>query len=46
MTIISTLKDIIGYTGNDLDKIFAIISIIIVIYFIITLFNILGSVFK
>lgn len=46
MTIIETLKNIIGYTGNDLDKIFAIISIILVIYFILTLFNILGSVFK
>lgn len=46
MTIIDTLKNIIGYSGSDLDKIFAIISIIIVIYFILTLFNILASAFK
>lgn len=46
MNIIDTLKNIIGYSGNDLDKIFAIISIIIVIYFIMTLFSILTSLFK
>lgn len=46
MTIIDTIKNIIGYAGTDLDKIFAIISIIIVLYFIITLFSILTSVFK
>lgn len=46
MNIIDTLKSIIGYTGNDLDKIFAIISIVVVLYFIITLFSILTSVFK
>lgn len=46
MNIIDTLKGIIGYSGNDLDKIFAIISIIIVIYFLMTMFSILTSMFK
>lgn len=45
MTIIQSLKDLIGYSGNDLDNIFAILSIILVIYFIFTLFNILMSFF-
>lgn len=46
MTIIDALKNIIGYSGNDYDQIFAIISVIIVLYFIFTLFNILNEVFK
>ena len=45
MTIIQSLKDLIGYTGNDLDNIFAILSIILVIYFVFTLFNIIMSFF-
>lgn len=46
MTIIDALKSLIGYTGNDYDQIFAIISLIIVLYFVFTLFNILNEVFK
>lgn len=46
MSIIQALKDLIGYSGSDLDQVFAIISIIIVIYFMFSLFNILISVFK
>lgn len=46
MTIIEALKSIIGYSGSDYDQIFAIISVIIVLYFIFTLFNILNEVFK
>lgn len=44
--IIDSIKNIIGYTGNDLDKIIAIVSIIVILYFIITLFSILVNVFK
>lgn len=46
MTIIEALKSLIGYTGNDYDQVFAIISAIIVLYVIFTLFNILNEVFK
>jgi len=46
MSIIDTLKSIIGYSGTDLDKIFAIISVIVILYVIISLFSILTSVFK
>lgn len=45
MTIIQALKDLIGYSGNDIDNIFAILSLIIVCYFVFTLFNILMSIF-
>lgn len=45
MTIIESLKSLIGYTGNDIDNIFAILSLIIVCYFVFTLFNILMSMF-
>lgn len=45
MTIIDALKDLIGYTGSDIDNIFAILSMIIVLYFVFTLFNILMSIF-
>lgn len=45
MTIIDALKDLVGYSGNDIDNIFAILSMIIVIYFVFTLFNILLSMF-
>lgn len=46
MNIISTLKQIIGYSGNEYDHIFAIISAFIVIYFLFTMFNIINSMFK
>lgn len=46
MTIIEALKNIIGYSGNDYDQVFAIVAMIIVLYFIFTLFNILNEVFK
>lgn len=46
MSIIQTLKDLIGYSGTDLDVIFAIISIIVVMYFVFTMFNIINSMFK
>lgn len=45
MTIIETLKNIIGYSGNDYDIVFALVSVIIVLYFLFTLFNILNSLF-
>lgn len=46
MTIIDALKNIIGYSGSDYDQIFALVSVVIVLYFIFTLFNILNEVFK
>lgn len=46
MTIIQALKNLIGYTGNDLDQIFVIVSIVVVMYFVFTMFNILNSMFK
>lgn len=45
MTIIESLKSLIGYTSSDLDSVFAILSIILVTYFIFTLFNIVISFF-
>lgn len=45
MSIIDSLKSLIGYSGSDLDNIFAILSIILVIYFMFTLFNIIMSFF-
>lgn len=45
MTIIDSLKSLIGYSGSDIDNIFAILSMIIVLYFVFTLFNILMSIF-
>lgn len=45
MTIIQSLKDLIGYSGNDLDNIFAILAIILIVYFMFTLFNIILSFF-
>lgn len=41
MTIIESLKSLIGYTGNDLDMVFAIIAMFIVMYFVFSMFNIL-----
>ena len=46
MSIIETLKDIIGYSGSDLDSLFVIVALIILIFFIFSLFNILNSIFK
>lgn len=46
MNIIDALKQLIGYSGTDLDHIFAIISIFIVLMFIYMLFNILNSLFR
>lgn len=46
MSIIDALKQLIGYSGNDYDHIFAIMSCFIVLYFISTLFSILTSIFK
>lgn len=46
MSIIQALKSLIGYTGTDLDQVFSIFALIVVMYFIFTLFNILNSMFK
>lgn len=46
MTIIDALKNLIGYQANDIDNIFAIVSVGIVFYFVFTLYNILLSFFK
>lgn len=46
MSIIEALKDLIGYSTDDLDQIFAIISTIIVMYFVFTLFNIITAMVK
>lgn len=46
MNIIDALKDLIGYSGTEYDEVFAIISMIIVIYFMFSFFNILNSLFK
>lgn len=46
MSIIQALKQLIGYSGSDLDQIFAIVSMFICIFFLFTFFNILNSLFK
>lgn len=46
MSIIDSLKSLIGYSGSDLDQVFAIISLIVIMFFVYTLFNILISMFK
>lgn len=46
MSIIQALKDLVGYSGSDLDNIFVILSLIIVLFFFFTFFNILNSLFK
>lgn len=46
MSIIQALKDLVGYSGSDLDNVFSILSIIIVMFFFFTFFNILNSLFK
>lgn len=46
MSIIDSLKSLIGYNYDDMDMVFAIIALIIIMFFVYTLFNILISVFK
>lgn len=46
MSLIETLKSLIGYSGSDYDIVFAISSLIIIIYFLFTMFNILNALFK
>lgn len=46
MSIIESLKSLIGYSGSDLDQVFAVISLIVIMFFVYTLFNILISMFK
>lgn len=46
MSIIDSLKNLIGYSGSDLDHIFAIFSVIIVMYFVYSLFSVLVSAFN
>ena len=46
MSIIQAVKDLIGYSGTDLDQLFCVFSLIVVLYFIFTMFNILTSIFK
>lgn len=46
MNIIDSLKMLIGYSGSDLDHIFAIVSIFVVLMVIYMLINILNSVFR
>lgn len=45
MTIIDDLKQFIGYSSNDLDFVFAIVSLFIVIFFVSTFFNLINSAF-
>lgn len=46
MSIIESLKNLIGYQYSDMDMIFAMIGLIIIMFFVYTLFNILVSMFK
>ena len=43
MSIIEALKSLIGYSGNDIDMVFAILASFIVIYVMYSLFAILLS---
>jgi hypothetical protein len=45
MSIIQELKNVIGYTGTDLDYIFVILAIFIVIMFIQIVFSIVTGMF-
>ena len=45
MSIIQELKNVIGYSGNDLDYIFCIMAIFIVIMFIQIVFSIVTGMF-
>lgn len=46
MSIIDALKSLVGYSGNDYDHIFALVSMFVVLYFISVLFSILTSIFE
>lgn len=46
MSIIESLKSLIGYQYDDMDMVFAVFAIIIIMFFVYTLFNILISMFK
>lgn len=46
MSIISSLKTLIGYSGSDLDQIFAVLSLFIMFYFVYSAFAILIGAFK
>lgn len=45
MNIIDSLKQLIGYSSNDLDYLFVILAAFIVIWFMYSLFAILISFF-
>lgn len=45
MSIIQALKDLIGYSGNDIDQVFAILSVVVIFYFIYSAFSIIVSMF-
>lgn len=46
MSIIDSLKSLVGYSYDDMDMVFAVFAIIIIMFFVYTLFNILMSMFK
>lgn len=46
MSIIESLKSLVGYQYDDLDMIFSIIAMIIIMFFVWSLFNILSSIFR
>ena len=46
MSIIESIKSLIGYNYNDLDMVFAILSIFVIFFFFMTMFNILMYMFK
>lgn len=45
MEIMNYLKDIVGYTGSNLDPVFAILSIYLIFMFVSTTFNVLTYIF-
>lgn len=46
MSIIDALKSLVGYTGNDYDHVFALVSMFVILYFLSVLFSILTSMFN
>lgn len=46
MSIIESLKSLIGYQYDDMDMIFSLIALIIIMFFVWSLFNILSSMFR
>lgn len=46
MSIISSLKTLVGYSGTDLDQLFCIMSLFIMFYFVYSGFAILIGMFK